>query len=293
MRYHRILVPLDGSTLAQAVLPYVGFLAGALQLPVDLIHVNDAETTSPSLHPTRASAYLDEAAASLADRLTVKCAVKNGSAAEVILDTATADSGTLIAMATHGQSSGKRWVLGKVAQKVLQAAKNPLLLIRPQEGEPLASDARLDTVIVPLDGSHLAEQIIPHAVYLAGGLGLQVVLLRTYSLPAAGYFLAAHAPPPDMAELREKTKKEIEDYLRGKEKELSAQGVQKVSSVVAEGGGPEQIIELAKKSPGSIVAMATHGRSGIGRWVLGSVTDRVVSHCGEPVLVIRPAPASK
>jgi nucleotide-binding universal stress UspA family protein len=219
--------------------------------------------------------------------------VKNGAAAEVILDAASAESAILIAMATHGQGGGKRWLLGTVAQKVLQAAKNPLLLIRPQEGTPLSGSARLETLVVPLDGSHLAEEIFPHVVYLASGLGLQVVLLRTYALPTAGYFLAAHVPPPDMAELREKTKKEIEDYLRAIEKKLTVQGVPKVFSVVAEGGGAEHIIDLAKKSPGGMVAMSTHGRSGIGRWVLGSVTDRVVSYCGEPVLVIRPAPASK
>ena len=290
--YNKILVPLDGSKLAEAVLPYAVFIAERLRLPLDLIHVNDAETTSPSLHPTRAGDYLSETAASLASGLTVSCTVKTGAAAEVILDTAAADGGILIAMATHGETGGKRWLLGKVAQKVLQAAKNPLLLIRPQDEESISRRARIESIVVALDGSHLAEQIIPQVVYLARGLGLQVVLLRTYSLPTAGYFLAAHVPPPDMADLREKTKKEIEDYLRGKEKDLSTQGVQKVSRVVAEGGGPEEIIESAKKSPGSIVAMSTHGRSGIGRWVLGSVTDRVVSYCGEPVLVIRSTGAS-
>jgi nucleotide-binding universal stress UspA family protein len=287
MMYTKILVPLDGSKLAEAVLPYAAFIAERLRLPVDLIHVNDAETTSPSLHPTRAGDYLSETAASLASGLTVSCTVKTGAAAEVILDTAAADGGILIAMATHGETGGKRWLLGKVAQKVLQAAKNPLLLIRPQEVESLSRGARIESIVVALDGSHLAEQIIPHVVYLAGALGLQVLLLRTYSLPTAGYFLAAHVPPPDMAELREKTKREIDDYLRAIEKELTVKGVPKVSSIVAEGGGAEQIIELAKKSPGGMVAMSTHGRSGIGRWVLGSVTDRVVSYCGEPVLVVR------
>jgi nucleotide-binding universal stress UspA family protein len=293
MIYNKILVPLDGSKLAEAVLPYAAFLASALQLPVDLVHVNDPETHSPSIHPTRSADYLSQVAASFLNRLTVSCAVKIGAAAEVILDSASADAGTLVAMATHGQTGGQRWLLGKVAQKVVQAAKNPLLLIRPQEVMPLSGVVRLETMLVPLDGSRLAEQIFPHVVYLAQGLGLRAVLLRTYTLPTTGYFLAAHVPPPDMAELREKTKKESEDYLRAMEKVLSAQGVQRVSSVVAEGGGAEQIIDLAKKSPGGMAAMSTHGRSGIGRWVLGSVTDRVVSYCGEPVLVIRPAPASK
>jgi nucleotide-binding universal stress UspA family protein len=94
-----------------------------------------------------------------------------------------------------------------------------------------------------------------------------------------------------MAELREKTRREVEDFLRAATAKLSAAGIETVSTVVMEGRGPEKIIELAQKTPGVMVAMSTHGRSGIGRWVLGSVTDRVVSHCGEPVLVIRPAGA--
>jgi nucleotide-binding universal stress UspA family protein len=148
-------------------------------------------------------------------------------------------------------------------------------------------------ILVLLDGSHLAELILPHVVYLASRLKLEVVLLRTYSLPTEGYFLTAHVPPPDMAELREKTRREVEDYLRAATAKLSAAGIEAVSTVVMEGRGPEKIIELAQKTPGVMVAMSTHGRSGIGRWVLGSVTDRVVSHCGEPVLVIRPAAAVK
>jgi nucleotide-binding universal stress UspA family protein len=270
-------------------LPYTASLAHALQLPVDLIHVNDPETHSPSLHPNRSADYLNQVAASFLSGLTVNCAVKTGAAAEVILDTASADGGTVIAMATHGQTGGQRWLLGRVAQKVLQASKNTLLLIRPQEGAPSNRDARLETIIVPLDGSHLAEQIFPHVAYFATELGLQVVLIRTYSLPSAGFFLAAHVSPPDIAELGVKTEKEIGDYLQAKVEELTASGVKKITSVVAEGRGPEKIIELAQKTPGCMVAMSTHGRSGMSRWVLGSVTDRVVSHCGDPVLVIRPS----
>jgi nucleotide-binding universal stress UspA family protein len=289
MMYNKILVPLDGSKLAEAVLPYAAWLARGLQLSVELIHVNDPETASPSLHPTRAADYLNQMAASFLDRLTVSCAVKSGVAAEAILDTASPDAGTLIAMATHGQTGGRRCLLGRVAQKVLQVSKNPLLLIRPQNGTPSNRILALGTIIVPLDGSRLAEQILPHVVYFATRLGLQAILIRTYTLPTAGYFMGAHVSPPDMAELREKTKKEIGEYLQAKVEELTGGGIKKTTSVVAEGRGPEEIIELARKTPGNIIAMSTHGRSGMGRWVLGSVTDRVVSNCGDPVLVIRPA----
>jgi len=287
--YKNILVPLDGSKTAEAVLPYAKLLAGAMQLPVVLLHVGDPETVSPSLHPTGAADYLNQVAASLLSQLTVSCVVKSGAAPEVILDAAAADAGSLIAMATHGQTGGQRWLLGRVAQKVLQASKNPLLLIRPQDGTPAKGGVQLGTMIVPLDGSHLAEQIFPHAVYLATKLGLQMVLVRTYTLPTASYYLAAHVAAPDMAELREKTKKEIADYLQAKVEELTSAGIGKITTVVAEGRGPEEIIELARKASGNMVAMSTHGRSGLGRWVLGSVTDRVVSNCGDPVLIVRPA----
>jgi len=287
--YNKILIPLDGSKQAEAVLPYAQFLASNLQLPVELLHVNDPESVAPSIHPTRAGDYLDQAAAAFLSRLPVNCAVKNGPAAEVILDIASADVGTLIAMATHGQSSGHGWLLGRVAQKVLQASKSPLILIRPKVESLTYSEPCISTVIVPLDGSRLAEQIFPHIVYLGTKLGLPVVLIRTYTLPTASYFMAAHVSPPDMTALREKMKQEIDYYLRARVKELSAQGIAKVSSILIEGTGPGEIIDLARKTTGSLVALSTHGRSGMGRWVLGSVTDRVVSNCGAPVLVIRPA----
>jgi len=140
----------------------------------------------------------------------------------------------------------------------------------------------------PLDGSHLAEKVFPHVVYLAKRLTLQVVLIRTYTLPTTGYFMATGVSPPAIGELGEKIKEEVMDYLQGKVEELQAEGIVEVSFVAVEGRAPEEIIDLARMTSDNLVAMSSHGRSGIGRWVLGSVTDRVVCYCGDPVLVIRP-----
>ena len=288
MIYNRVLVPLDGSKLAEGVLLYVRLLAGALKLPVDLMHVNDPQTVVPFPHPMQGDDYLKEVAASLPTSLTVNCRVENGRAAEVIVDRASADAGTLITMATHGRSAARRWLLGSVAQKVLQASINPLVLIRPSEEILSRSEVGLNTLILPLDGSHLAEKIFPHVVYLAKHLKLEVVLLRTYTLPTTGYFMSAGVSPPAIGELGVKIKEEATDYLRTKVEELQAEGIEKVSFVLVEGRGPEEIIDLTRKTANTMVAMSTHGRSGIGRWVLGSVTDRVVCYSGDPVLVIRP-----
>jgi nucleotide-binding universal stress UspA family protein len=252
-------------------------------LPVDLIHVNDPESFP---HLPRDD-YLKEVAASFLSSLSVNYCVENGRAADVIVDRASGDAGTLITMATHGRSGAQRWLLGGVAQKVLQVSTNPLLLIRPRE-ETLARDVRLNTIILPLDGSHLAEKIFPQVIYLANRLRLEVVLIRTYTLPTSGYFLATGVSPPAIGELGERIKGEVTDYLQAKVEELQAEGIEKVSFVAVEGKGPEEIIDLARKTANNMVAMSTHGRSGIGRWVLGSVTDRVVCYSGDPVLVIRP-----
>ena len=285
--YNKILVPLDGSKLAEGVLPYVRLLASALKLSVDLMHVNDPETVASFPQPMQGHDYLKKVAASFTSSLAVNCRMENGRAADVIVDRASGDAGTLITMATHGRSGAQRWLLGGVAQKVLQASTNPLFLIRPRE-ETLARDVRLNTIILPLDGSHLAEKIFPHVIYLANRLRLEVVLIRTYTLPTTGYFLATGVSPPAIGELGEKIKGEVTDYLQAKVEELQAEGVEKASFVAIEGKGPEEIIDLARKTANNMVAMSTHGRSGIGRWVLGSVTDRVVCYSGDPVLVIRP-----
>ena len=287
MIYNKILVPLDGSKLAEGVLPHVLLLASALKLAVDLMHVNDPETVASFPHPMQGHDYLKEVAASFTSFLAVNCRVENGRAADVIVDRASGDAGTLITMATHGRSGAQRWLLGGVAQKVLQASTNPLFLIRPRE-ETLARDVRLNTIILPLDGSHLAEKVFPHVIYLANRLRLEVVLIRTYTLPTTGYFLATGVSPPAIGELGEKIKAEATDYLQAKVEELQAEGIEKISFVAVEGKGPEEIIDLARKTANNIVAMSTHGRSGISRWVLGSVTDRVVCYSGDPVLVIRP-----
>jgi nucleotide-binding universal stress UspA family protein len=253
------------------------------------MHVNDLETAVPPAYAIQGADYLKELAATFPASLTVNCSLENGRAAEVIVDSASRDTSTLITMAIHGRSGAQRWILGSVAQKVLQASINPLLIIRPNEETRPSGEVRLSSVILPLDGSHLAEKILPHVVYLANRLKLEVILIRTYRLPTTGYFMATGVSPPDIGGMGAKIKEEITDYLQAKVEQLQAEGIEKVSFVAIEGKGPEEIIELARKTTHNLVSMSTHGRSGIGRWVLGSVTDRVVCYCGDPVLVIRPA----
>jgi nucleotide-binding universal stress UspA family protein len=141
----------------------------------------------------------------------------------------------------------------------------------------------LRTVVVPLDGSALAEKSLPYVMDLAKKMKLKIVLTRAYTLPP----IAGDAYEVYTQEMIDQIEAEARDYLAQKAKELEQKGQENVASVVHFGSGAEEIITLARQTADSFIAMCTHGRSGIKRWVLGSVTERVVRHSGDPVLIIR------
>jgi nucleotide-binding universal stress UspA family protein len=123
---------------------------------------------------------------------------------------------------------------------------------------------------------------------LARKMSAEIILLRAYALPLSVYGTGeGDYVPTNIDELEAQIRLEAQEYLDAKVEELKATGAGKVSSVLLEGFGPAEIIDFAKKTPDNMIAMCTHGRSGVKRWVLGSVTERVVQASGDPVLVIR------
>jgi len=297
--YTRMLIPLDGSKVAEQVLPYARFLAKALAIPVELLEVVDPEALALLSNP-RQGRYVDtvlaegiensknylEAIGRSFQGAKVKSLVEKGKAEDVVIEKAAADKNTLIVMATHGRSGIQRWLLGSVADKVLHGATNHVLLVRANDGGKTDGEAALKTVIVPLDGSPLAEQVLPYVVELAKKVKLELVLMRAYALPPA---ISAEDYGFYSADLLDHLEAEARDYLAEKMNGVKQKGVENVTSVVNTGYGAEEIITLGRHTPDNFIAMSTHGRSGIQRWVLGSVTDRVVRHSGDPVLIVRSA----
>ena len=297
--YTRMLIPLDGSKTAEQVLPYSRCLAKALAIPVELLEVVDPEELVALADPAqgrhidtlvaetmrRTALYLGTTARSFSGA-QVKCSVEKGNPAEVVIEKATADKSTLIVMATHGRSGIQRWLLGSVADKVLHGAPNHLFLVRATDQGKTDGEAPLKTVVVPLDGSSLAEQVLPYVLDLAKKMKLSAVLMRAYALPPS---VSAEDYGFYSADLLDHLEAEARDYLQKKVNEVKQNGVENVASVVNPGYGAEEIITLGRNTPDNFIAMSTHGRSGIQRWVLGSVTDRVVRHSGDPVLIIRAA----
>jgi nucleotide-binding universal stress UspA family protein len=298
--YRRILVPLDGSDVAERVLPYVELLARPGKIPItvlrivepvpyDLIAVAERIPTDQVNANIQADAqkYLEERAAPLREEdLSVLPKVMSGSAATCIVEEGASEPGTLIAMSTHGRSGVARWAFGSVTDKVIQTTADPLLIIRSSDEPSPKSEIAVENVIVPLDGSELAEQILPHVVHLAESLDLRVTLLRV--TPTAGdYYRFMDYPVPEYDDLPEQMDAEALTYLENQGKWLHQQGVSRVEERLSHGPPAIAVTDFAKETSNNLVAMTTHGRSGVGRWILGSVADRVIRHSGGPVLVVR------
>jgi nucleotide-binding universal stress UspA family protein len=297
--YSRMLIPLDGSKLAEQVLPYARFLAKNLTIPIELLKVVDPDALASLADPAQgryidtlladsrqtSKTYLEGIARSF-EGSHVRCSVENGKAEESIIEKAASDKDALILTATHGRSGIQRWLIGSVADKVLHGSTNDMFLIRATDQGQTAGEATLKKVIVPLDGYPLAEKVLPHIVDLAKKLRLEIITLRAFALPPA---LSPDEYGAYSEELLNQLEAEAKDYLAEKTRALQQNGVENVSSVVEIGYGAEEITTLARKTPDNFIAMCTHGRSGVTRWVLGSVTERVVRHSGDPVLIIRAA----
>jgi len=296
--YTKILVPLDGSTIAEGVLPYTRAFATTLGIPVHLLQVMDPDTLIPSVPGQQGRAhniltierehngdYLKEIAASFPDPAVASSSVRVGKPAEVIIEVATTERDTLIAMATHGRSGVQRWFLGSVAEKVLHGAENDVLLIRAIRQIDRKLAVQLKRLGVPLDGSKLAETALPCGVELAKKMNLELILLRVYLMPGVAYPTGSYAP--DWKLLDQEMRQKASEYLEGKIRHLQNEGLERVSFRVLEGSAAEKIIEVGRENSETLLVMSTHGASGIGRWVLGSVTERVIRYSDTAVIVVR------
>jgi nucleotide-binding universal stress UspA family protein len=300
--YEKILVTLDGSELAEIALPYAEELAGQLGSEITLLYVADpAVKHQDSMRQNylqkmvevtmdNASKYSNEPAA---DRgVKVKSVVLTGRPAENIVDYADKENIGLIIMATHGQSGFKRWALGSVADKVLRATTRPVELIRARTSHPDTKlNRKLNKVLIPLDGSGEGEAILPYIEELARMLGVKVILLRVL---ATGYATMDNYVP--LTEQQMKSDRALAAaYLNNLRTRLEEKGIATTTEerLSEWNDASAQIIQLADEVQVDLVAMTTHGRSGAGRQVFGSVADKVLHEGETPLLLVRSAGTGK
>jgi len=292
--FDKILVPLDGSELAEVTLWYAEGLAGRMRSAITLLFVLSPEDlTSQYMYDCYLKELVKRTGVNAEKRgegkrdgeIKVEYEILKGDAAEEIVDYANKARINLIIMSTQGRSGVRRWTLGNVANKVLRATGKPVLLIRAKGAKPDVYRGRLDKVLVPVDGSKESESILRYVTYMATKLDLEVTLFHIWVRETESITLGAEALR-QLGQLR-KTK---EGYIKRIETGLKRKGVN-VNSVFKEvltGGAAEEIIKLAEEGDFSLVAMSTHGRAGVGRWIFGSNAEKVLEEGSTPLLLVRP-----
>jgi len=308
--YRRMLVPLDGSELAEVCLTYAVELAGRLDIDLTLLHV-----TSPSVSTIMPMqrAYVQQAAETIQKQtrevqketglkpkgrlVKVQGELIEGYPADEILRYTEENEIDVIMMTTHGRTGKKRWYIGSVAGKVMGASRLPVWLVNTGSKIETPYDKwPSKTLLVPLDGSELAESVLPHVEAIAKQRGtepLDVVLLRVSERPVIPTYYSTDISGPTIdwgnyaqrETVRRKTS--AEEYLSEIEKQLKEKNIN-VSTKVIEGKAKDEIVDYANKNPFCIIVMASHGRSGLSRLVYGSVAANLLQGISNPIYLIKP-----
>jgi nucleotide-binding universal stress UspA family protein len=287
--WKKILVPLDGSDLAELALPYAGELAAAFSAEVVLVYVDEpAESQYRRMHQL----YIEEVAEQMSKAVKkVSPVVISGKPADEIVSYVERNDIELVIMTSHGRTGITAWATGSVASKVLAATQVPLLLIRAVKPKRKVQRERLlNRVLLPLDGSEAGEAAVGYVGELMSRLELEVILLGV--VPAGQHIRSVGGLDfilyPEQQ--REIFKKEAREYLDGVYRRLKRRkGTVRVELRVGDKAGDiaREIINYAEEKRVNLIAISSHGHSGIERWVFGSIANRVLQASSLPVLVVR------
>lgn len=293
--FERILLPLDGSELAETAIPYAEELASRLGSEVILYHVRRFDHQQQEhMHQT----YLNRLAETVQSNIKkgrpnspevkVTTIVEAGEPTENIcnlVDNNKVDLIIMTAVGTSGLKVGK--MLGSVTDHICRTIPIPVMLIRIQDAERIGGKERLiNRILIPLDGSDLSKLALPIGEELVSKLKVSATLFRMANKirpydngTGAGVYIDYTRYDED--EGQRVSNEMIALVTKFKEKGLD------VTDVVTSGfDAAGEIIEVCKKIGADLVVMSTHGRSGLGRWVMGNVAEKVMRHGEAPLLLI-------
>jgi nucleotide-binding universal stress UspA family protein len=266
----RILVPLDRSTNAEAILSQLRRIVPRHDTQLILFH---ATPYAPWTSDEDAEKYLRRVSFQLTnDGYPTKHVFRMGSPADAILEAASAESASLIALTTHGRTGAARLVMGSVAERILQASTLPVLVCRSiptNRCRAKLESLPIHNFLVPLDGSRPSLGVLEPVLQLARPVDAHVTLLH----------VTEPSPYDGRWESPDETLKEADQTLRD---------ACIPASIEHRKGDPgEEILNAADEKEADLIAMTTHGRSGPSRWVFGSVAAKVLRAASTPMLVVR------
>jgi nucleotide-binding universal stress UspA family protein len=301
-----ILVPLDGSDFAEHALPLAAGLArhAGATLRLARVHVPFMPQASMGAYvppPDEAHerrderAYLDGVARRLNEvgALTIETALLEGDPATVLTEFARGGAVDLVVIATHARGAFGRFWLGSVADELSKALAAPVLLMRADEGKvELNREASMKSIVVPLDGSPLAEKAIRPAAELARLFDAELALVRVnrpgileIPLPEGAGAYSMTGMIEDAKQIEQREREEARKYLDGVAAALAVRGVRCRTDVLIDRTPADGILTEASARHADLIALETHARRGLARMFLGSVADDVLRGGETPILV--------
>ena len=291
IRYDRILIPVDGSDASHTAARYALALADATGAAVDVVHVVEASRGGTALGGEEHARILSNRGETLLSAVRgraegadveVTTALLEGAPYRAILDRADETGAHLVAMGRHGAGSVGERLLGGVTEKVLRSGTVPVLAVRP-DGSDDRGPVEADQLLLPTDGSECAELAAEHAATVADLADATLHVVSVADLDAAGGLFSAGGLSEEFVANVEDRCAEAADRMA--DAVASATGRDVETAVVR--GRPAAALEAYVEGNGiDAVVMGAHGRSGFERWMLGSVTERLLRTLDVPVLVV-------
>jgi nucleotide-binding universal stress UspA family protein len=301
--FRRILVPLDGSPLAEQIVPLTLEIARVARSKVRLVLVHQTPTPpfdalseqlyvqiDLALRKTE-SEYLTTLGAKLrkSSGLQISTVMIEGPIGPTLVRYAQDMGADLVAMTTHGRGGLRGAWLGSVADHLSRSLHVPVIVGRAKEATAdLPRRPKIREILVPLDGSPLAEAALVPASAMAKLFGAELLLVQVVWPLSAGNLLPVPFPAGYDNEVIGVQRKETQEYLDSVANDLGERGVAARATVVVGHNVAEALLDLAHPQRIDLVAIATHGRGGIRRLMLGSVADKLIRGAGPPALVVRP-----
>lgn len=293
-RFRRILVPLDGSRLAESALAGAVVLARGLGATISLLHIIE-EHAPPRVHgephltaAPEAARYLTAIAARLAPDVAVEQHVHGTEEQDVagsIAAHAAELAADMVALCTHGRSGLRRVVVGSIAQQVLRRVTAPVLLVRPD----MAPLVRVETVLLPYDHRHPMESALAVTTEIARACGAHVVIVSV--VPTLGTLTGDEQAAARLSPLATAVTLDAEEEECRRDLQALAETWQRAGlatrAEVRRGDRPQNLVEAATASGASLVVLATHARAGLGALWIGSVAASVIGKVSQPLLLVR------
>lgn len=301
----KLLVTLDGSEFGEQALPFAKAVAEKTGASVNLAHVRCCEPPTDLLqntpfqyegvsmeayeekHSEEQEKYLRKQAALLQAQipdLEVSSSLLEGYVTEALERQAAKIQAKMLIMTTHGRTGVSRAWLGSVADSLVRHSSFPLLVIRSLEDGRTFPKPRFDHFLVPLDGSPIGEKILEPTVQLGKAMGARFSLLHVVSPHVT---VGARVSPLPKGHMKERLAK-AEEYLGGVAERLRGEGLEAEAVIESHFAPARAILNTAETLSVALIAIATHGYTGVKRALLGSVTDKVLRAARWPLLLERP-----